>query len=174
MTLFHYVQRGGPIMYLLIIANIVSFTVIIWKWLAVNQEKKRVDENAQSLLNDIRNECEGEPTLEYAKERIEHYVHRLESGMNLVKITATTSPLLGLLGTVLGILVAFETISEQGLGKPELFASGIAMALITTAGGLLVAIPNNIFYNFLMSSMNNIEFSLENKIIPRLSTKGQK
>ena len=92
--------------------------------------------------------------------------------MNIIKITATTSPLLGLLGTVLGILFAFETISEQGLGRPELFASGIAMALITTAGGLLVAIPNNIFYNFLNSSLNNIQMKLEEVLIPKINNSG--
>lgn len=173
MTLFEYVQRGGPIMYILILANIISFTIIIWKYLVLSGEKKNINALADNLLNSMRNESEGQLSFDYAKERIEHHVHSLEKGLNIVKITATTSPLLGLLGTVLGILVAFETISAQGLGKPELFASGIAMALITTAGGLLVAIPNNIFYNFLTSSLNNIQMKLEEILIPKINNSGK-
>ena len=168
MTLFDYVQRGGPIMYILILGNIISFTIIIWKYLVFNSEKKRVNDLADSLFQAIRNESKGNISLEYAKEKIEQHVYSLEKGMNIIKITATTSPLLGLLGTVLGI----ETISEQGLGRPELFASGIAMALITTAGGLLVAIPNNIFYNFLNSSLNNIQMKLEEVLIPKINNSG--
>jgi len=167
---FDYIHRGGPIMYLLLVANFISYTIILWKWFSLRSEKKNISVNAENLLTEIKKEG-GENSLNYAKERISHYVHKLEQGLDWVKIIASTSPLLGLLGTVLGILVAFETISTHGLGKPEFFAQGIAMALITTAGGLLVAIPNSIFYNLLMSSLNNIEFKLENNLIPRLENK---
>jgi biopolymer transport protein ExbB len=173
-TLFDYLHRGGPIMYILVLANIVSFTIIAWKWMILSGQSKAIDLHASSLWESILKELDGKtPGLEYLKERISHHVHQLENGLNVVKITATTSPLLGLLGTVIGILFAFETISETGLGKPELFASGIAMALITTAGGLLVAIPNSVLYNFLMSKLNNIEYRLENKLVPRAKDSGQ-
>lgn len=173
MTLFEYVQCGGPIMYILILANIISFIIIIWKYLVLSGEKKNINALVDNLLNLMRNESEGQLSFDYAKERIEHHVHFLEKGLNIVKIIVMTSLLLGLLGTVLGILVAFETISAQGLGKPELFASGIAMVFITMAGGLFVAIPNNIFYNFLTSLFNNIQMKLEEILIPKINNSGK-
>lgn len=89
-------------------------------------------------------------------------------GLNTVKIIAIISPLLGLLGTVIGILMAFTTISEQGLSDPSAFAGGISVALITTVGGLIVAIPHNIGYNYLIQLVDSIEITLELDILPAI------
>lgn len=170
MTLFDYVHKGGLIMYVLVLANIISFTIIAWKWIVLHNQKKSLQTDANTLWDTILKENGGStPGIAYLKEKIQQHVHKLEVGLDFVKITATSSPLLGLLGTVIGILVAFETISKTGLGSPEKFASGIAMALITTAGGLLVAIPNGILYNVLMSKLNAIEFGFDDILVPKTS-----
>ncbi|HJP31445.1 MAG TPA: MotA/TolQ/ExbB proton channel family protein [Candidatus Latescibacteria bacterium] len=62
---------------------------------------------------------------------------------------ATVAPLLGLLGTILGMITAFESIARAGTGDPQVVASGISVALLTTAGGLIIAIPSLIFYRYL-------------------------
>jgi len=63
----------------------------------------------------------------------------------------TVAPLLGLLGTILGMITAFEAIARAGTGDPQVVAGGISTALLTTAGGLIIAIPSIIFYRYLAS-----------------------
>ena len=63
----------------------------------------------------------------------------------------TVAPLLGLLGTILGMITAFEAIAKAGTGDPQVVAGGISTALLTTAGGLIIAIPSIIFYRYLAS-----------------------
>lgn len=66
--------------------------------------------------------------------------------IDYLSIIGVTSPMLGLLGTVLGMIKAFQTMGYQGMGKPELLAANIGEALITTATGLIIAIPAMAFY----------------------------
>jgi len=68
--------------------------------------------------------------------------------INYLSIVATLSPMVGLLGTVSGMVKAFRNISAQGMGNPELLAENISEALITTASGLIIAIPAMFFYSF--------------------------
>lgn len=75
----------------------------------------------------------------YASGRVQ--VGRLERGLTLLEIIAGVSPLLGLLGTVLGMLTVFNTVTAHGIGDPQVLSSGIAKALVTTIAGLCVAIP---------------------------------
>ena len=74
------------------------------------------------------------------------YVTRFLPVLNTV---SNISPLLGLLGTILGMIVAFESIAESGTGDPRVVAGGISQALITTATGLIIAVPAIIFYRYL-------------------------
>ena len=73
----------------------------------------------------------------------------LERGHNFIKLLAAISPLLGLLGTVTGMIVTFQAISLFGSGDPKLMASGISQALMTTVLGLVVAIPLLFGHSFL-------------------------
>jgi len=75
-------------------------------------------------------------------------VHRLERFLNTLGTIAAISPSLGLLGTVVGMIQAFSSIVNNGVGEPTLLASGISVALITTAAGLMVAIPSLIFHRY--------------------------
>ncbi|MCF6200951.1 MAG: MotA/TolQ/ExbB proton channel family protein, partial [Hydrogenimonas sp.] len=80
---------------------------------------------------------------------------------------ATTATLFGLLGTVVGVLMAFEAIGKVGMGDPSVFANGISMALVTTVGGLIVAIIHTIGYNYLIAYLDDIEASLEEDLLMR-------
>lgn len=164
MRLFEYINQGGFIMYILLIFNIVGFAILFWKITMILGAKK----NVAGLTNEVKEKFfqmgkieESSIAVNILKDEVASCVHKLESGLNTIKIIASVAPLLGLLGTVLGILSAFKVISEQGLSNPSLFAGGIAMALITTVGGLIVAIPHFIGYNYLVGVLDDLEIQLE-------------
>lgn len=85
---------------------------------------------------------------EKAREVALHQIPILERNMWLLGVSATVTPLVGLLGTVAGMILAFKDIAKVGTGNPAILADGISQALITTAAGLTVAIPAVIFYNY--------------------------
>lgn len=167
MRLFDYINQGGPIMYILLILNIVGFTILFWKVYTILSAKKYQDALASEIenrFNEYGNK-DSSVSVNILKDEVQSSVHNLEGGLNTIKIIASIAPLLGLLGTVLGILSAFKVISEQGLSNPSLFAGGIAMALITTVGGLIVAIPHFVGYNYLVGVLDDLEMELEKKAV---------
>lgn len=83
-------------------------------------------------------------------------VERLERGLTLLEIIASVSPLIGLLGTVLGMLTVFEHITQQGLGDPMLLAGGIREALVTTIAGLCVGIPALGFHSYYVKRVDQL------------------
>ena len=90
-----------------------------------------------------------------------HVVHELERFLNTLGTIASISPLLGLLGTVTGIIRAFNAVMLGGMGDPRLLAGGISEALITTASGLAVAIPSFIAYRYLRGKVERIVIDME-------------
>ena len=106
---------------------------------------------------------------EVLKEAIEdagrHVVHELERYLNPLGTIAAITPLLGLLGTVSGMIRAFTAITAQGVGNPTVLAGGIAEALITTAAGLTVAIPSLIAYRFLRGRVDSLVIMIEKEAI---------
>jgi len=86
----------------------------------------------------------------------------LEKNLRILETVVTISPLLGLLGTVMGMIKAFNVIAVQGVGQPGALAGGIAEALITTAVGLSIAIPGLIFYNYFTHRTDKLIRKLEN------------
>ncbi len=86
---------------------------------------------------------------------------RLSRGLGMLETVAAVAPLLGLLGTVLGMIRVFGTISVAGLGNPETLSSGISEAMVTTAAGLIVGIPSLVAYNWLNGRAESIIFQLE-------------
>jgi biopolymer transport protein ExbB len=99
------------------------------------------------------------------KEAIEdtgrHVVHELERFINALGTIASMSPLLGLLGTVSGMIRTFNDITDQGVGNPQVLAGGISEALVSTAAGLVVAIPAVIGYRFLRSRVESLVVQME-------------
>jgi len=81
--------------------------------------------------------------------------------LGILETVAAVSPLLGLLGTVLGMIRVFATISLAGLGNPETLSSGISEAMVTTAAGLIIGIPALVAYNWLTGRADRIIFELE-------------
>lgn len=90
-----------------------------------------------------------------------HVVHQLERYLNMLGTIAAISPLLGLLGTVFGMIKVFTTITVEGVGNGNALAGGIAEALITTAAGLMVAIPAYIFYRYFERRVDDYSVELE-------------
>lgn len=106
---------------------------------------------------------------EVIKEAVEdtgrHVVHDLERFLNTLGTIAGISPLLGLLGTVVGMIKVFSAIMISGVGDANVLAGGISQALITTAAGLTVAIPSYFFYRFFRGMVAEYVISMEEKAI---------
>ena len=94
-----------------------------------------------------------------------HVVHDLERFLNMLGTIAAISPLLGLLGTVTGMIRTFKAITLAGVGNPAAMAGGIAEALITTAAGLLVAIPALVAYRYLRGRVDALVIQMEKESI---------
>jgi len=90
-----------------------------------------------------------------------HVVHELERFLGMLGTIASVSPLLGLLGTVTGIIRAFNDLTLKGSGDPRVLSGGIAEALITTAAGLLVAIPALVGYRYLRGRVEGLVVQME-------------
>lgn len=93
----------------------------------------------------------------------EHEVHGMRRGLRVLVVVTAAAPLLGLTGTVFGMIRAFQTVamSSEALGKAELLAEGIYEAMITTAAGMLVAIPTLVLYHFLAGRVENLTHQLD-------------
>lgn len=106
---------------------------------------------------------------EVIKEAVEdtgrHVIHELERFLNTLGTIAGISPLLGLLGTVIGMIKVFSAIMISGVGDANVLAGGISEALITTAAGLTVAIPSYFFYRFFRGMVAEYVISMEEKAI---------
>ena len=90
---------------------------------------------------------------------------QLESGLSWIQLFITTAPSLGFLGTVLGMIAAFDAIEVAGDISPNIVAGGMKVALITTVGGLIVAIILQFFYNYIVSKIDSIVLSMEDASI---------
>lgn len=111
---------------------------------------------------------------EVIKESIEdsgrHVVHELERYLGPLGTIAAISPLMGLLGTVIGMIKVFAAIMANGVGNPGVLAGGISEALITTAAGLSVAIPALIGYRYLRGRIDGLVVEMEKETIKFLET----
>ena len=94
-----------------------------------------------------------------------HVVHELERYLNTLGTIAVITPLLGLLGTVIGMIKVFAVITSQGIGEPTVLAGGISEALITTAAGLTVAIPSLLFHRFLRGRVDELVVTMEQEAL---------
>jgi len=106
---------------------------------------------------------------ERMKEQIEdvgrHVVHDLERYLNSLGTIASITPLLGLLGTVIGMIKVFSVITTQGVGDPGVLAGGISEALVTTAAGLTVAIPSVMFYRYFRGRVDALVVTMEQEAL---------
>lgn len=165
--LLSYIDRGGVIVYILIALNMLGFTIMFWKVIVLSFSKFRKEKTIVEIVDFVK-----ESNISLQKESIENIINRkikkLEFGLNTVKIIASIAPLLGLLGTVIGVLNSFDSITKSGLGDPSIFSNGISIALITTVAGLIVAIPHYIGYNYIYGILDSIELKLQKEVLKRL------
>ncbi len=103
------------------------------------------------------------------KENIEesgrHVIHSMDKYMTTLGTIATIAPLLGLLGTVVGMIEVFSVITAQGVGSPTELAGGISKALLTTAAGIVIAVPALIFHRYFRGKINDYAVEMEKEAI---------
>lgn len=171
-SLLEYIHLGGYVMYILVALNLIGLSILLWKFIQVQLEKSK----AQKIITNIFNEVQKEHSSSFKNleeeiyNKASKYLLFCETGMTTIKIIATIAPILGLLGTVIGVLSSFETIAAAGFSNgADSFASGISLALITTVGGLIVSLPHYIGYNYLAGSFTKLESKYESLIVNRIT-----
>jgi biopolymer transport protein ExbB len=92
-------------------------------------------------------------------------MNQMESGLSWIQLFIAIAPMLGFLGTVIGMIEAFDAIQVRGDISPNIVAGGIKIALITTVGGLVVAIILQLFYNYILSKIDNLVTAMEDASI---------
>lgn len=96
-------------------------------------------------------------------------VHRMERGLVVLETIAAVSPLLGLLGTGLGMITVFQVVAQEGTGQAQLLSGGISEALITTVTGLAIAIPMLVVYNYFSRRVEDLTVSIEHHSVRLLN-----
>ena len=187
------VQAGGWLMLPIIACSVVAVAIVLERlWTlqekrvlppdVTTQASEWIQQN-QLDMQQLQQLHEGSPigrvlatglayrhaTRDVLKEALEdegrHVVHDLERYLNPLGTIAAISPLLGLLGTVSGMIRSFTAITAVGVGNPAVLADGISEALITTAAGLTVAIPALIAYRYLRGRVDGLVIKIEKESI---------
>ena len=182
-------ERGGLMMYPLAFASFLALAIIVERFFTLRRNKIiipdiiNIIENFKSLRdvelarsicskfngplpNLVRvgldnSELDRVEIKELIEDQGRQEVRQLEKGLGILETIAVVSPLLGLLGTVLGMIQVFNVIKEQGIGQAAALSGGISEALITTVTGLFVGIPVLIFYNYFANKAENFILDIE-------------
>jgi len=193
-SLLQVVKDGGPLMIPIAICSIVLLVFVferaislrrgrvipgpfVKRFLGQLREKQLTRESAMELCEGNRSPTSdvfaaavkkwGRPAVEVEQAIIdagERVTHGLRRYLRLLNGVSTISPLLGLLGTVLGMIKAFNAIATaDAMGRPEMLATGISQALLTTAAGLSVAIPALIAYLFFVGRVDRLIMDIDGK-----------
>ena len=118
------------------------------------------------LAAGIVNQSHGREIMKESIEEVGRQVaHELEKYLNSLGTIASITPLLGLLGTVIGMITVFASIMEHGVGDPSVLAGGISQALITTASGMSVAIPSLMFYRYFRGKVDELVIRMESEAL---------
>ncbi|MEL7152059.1 MAG: MotA/TolQ/ExbB proton channel family protein [Pseudomonadota bacterium] len=178
-SVWSFLELGGPVVALLLVLSVVSLATILlklWQFLSAGVGRRNsletaltlwdkgardeaitVTRQSQSHIRHVMLEAMGStgafaPLSERLAARSEAQITRLESGFRLLDSIAQIAPLLGLFGTVLGMISAFQNLQDAGSSvDPSLLAGGIWVALLTTAVGLAVAMPTALMLTWLES-----------------------
>ena len=140
-------ERGGPVMWPLLALSLVTVTVVVERCLVFGRERRRDAVAAVGELGAERCLADAE--------------RRLAKGMTILDTVITAAPLLGILGTVLGIIECFQLLSAHAQPDPVAISGGVAEALITTATGLTVALCAILPYNWFRSRIRDRLAELE-------------
>ncbi|MEX2150780.1 MAG: MotA/TolQ/ExbB proton channel family protein [Steroidobacteraceae bacterium] len=187
--MWEIIIAGGPVMWPIMLCSVTAAAIILERIWTLQRKRiipQELTERVWRLvetrtLNDRHVEALGRNSplgrvlaaglanhdkgRDIMKESIEdtgrHVVHELERFLNALGTIAAISPLLGLLGTVIGMIEAFDAITSQGVGDPRMLSGGIGEALITTAAGLIVAIPALLGYRYLRGVVDFLVIEME-------------
>ena len=193
--MLHYLEVGGPILWVLVIISIGAFAVVLERIVFFARNEKNIgdtfkDEILSLVANkkideaialcDTKKSCVASAVkkfLQKAPKRIDVQDYEFilkeitiketspyESRSNLLASVISISPMLGLLGTVTGMIRAFTNISKYGAGDAAIVADGIAEALLTTAAGLMIAIPVIVIYNYLNRRLEKMENEIDDVV----------
>ncbi|MCG6835781.1 MotA/TolQ/ExbB proton channel family protein (plasmid) [Fusobacterium vincentii] len=193
--MLHYLEVGGPILWVLVIISIGAFAVVLERIVFFARNEKNVgdtfkDEILSLVANkkideaialcDTKKSCVASAVKKFLQKApkgidVQDYEFILkeitiketspyESRLNLLASVISISPMLGLLGTVTGMIRAFTNISKYGAGDAAIVADGIAEALLTTAAGLMIAIPVIVIYNYLNRRLEKMENEIDDVV----------
>lgn len=191
--MFEIVQAGGILMLPIILCSVLAIAIIIERFWTLNPSRiaprnmlpevwSKIKQNqldaaelrelrnssalGQILASGLVNAKSGRTIMvESIEQAAGHVIHDMSRYLNLLGTIAQITPLLGLLGTVLGMIRVFTEIMAQGTGNANVLAGGISEALITTAAGLTVAIPTLLFYRFFQRRIDTLVVELERESI---------
>ena len=191
--MFELVQAGGWLMIPIILCSIISAAIcverfwtlrieqvaprnllsLVWNWIRNNEmdtvRLRKLKANSplgQILAAGITSHRKGREIMKESIEEVaNHVVHDLERYLNTLGTVAAITPLLGLLGTVIGMIKVFTAIRLEGTGNAAVLAGGISEALITTAAGLTVAIPSLFFYRFFQRRVDELVIYMEQEAL---------
>ncbi|PCJ29991.1 MAG: biopolymer transporter ExbB [Moraxellaceae bacterium] len=191
--MIEFVKAGGLVIYPIILCSIVAIAIIaerlwslrisritpsdllakVWGWVKNNQlDAARVKELRDSsplgkiLAVGLINSNHGRGIMkESIVDSATHEIHEMGRFLNLLGSIAAITPLLGLLGTVIGMIKVFNVIVMEGAGNAAVLAGGISEALYTTAAGLTVAIPALFFHRFFTRRIDEISVMMEQEAI---------
>ncbi len=191
--MFELVQAGGWLMVPILLCSVIAAAICVerfwtlrtaqiaprnllaqvWDWIKNNdmdnrklRELRLGSPLGQILAAGITNHRRGREQMKEAIEEVaNHVVHEMERYLNTLGTVAAIAPLLGLLGTVIGMIKVFTSIKLEGTGNAAVLAGGISEALITTAAGLTVAIPSLFFYRFFQRRVDELVISMEQEAL---------
>ncbi|MET0534526.1 MAG: MotA/TolQ/ExbB proton channel family protein [Steroidobacter sp.] len=192
--MFEIVKAGGILMGPIILASIVTAAIFlerlwtlqtkrvlpkeltekVWRWVEQRQiiQEKHIQALQQNsplgkiLAAGLANRDRERTVIrESIEDTGRHVVHELERFIGVLGTIASLSPLMGLLGTVFGMIETFNSITTSGIGNPAALAGGISVALITTAAGLTVAIPSLLAYKYLRGRVQALVVQMEKEAI---------
>ncbi len=185
--MYHVFLKGGPIMWPLLLTSIIALTVVIERIIFIVTERRKrqpdVVEKILSLVESGKVEAAiaaGKPTTDFVARTLAYALAnrekslsnallraanleltRFNRGLSVLDTTITLAPLLGLLGTVTGMIHAFGLLGASELGAPTAITGGIAEALIATAFGLGIAIVSLLPFNYLNARLEEARHELE-------------
>ncbi|QQD21400.1 MotA/TolQ/ExbB proton channel family protein [Venatoribacter cucullus] len=187
------IQSGGWMMVPIIICSILAVAITferfwtlraakiappellarVWGWMKNNQlDSTRIKELRSTsplgrvLAAGLINSRHGRQIMKESIEEVaSHEIHLMERYLNALGTVAAVAPLMGLLGTVFGMIQVFSEIMAQGTGQANLLAGGISEALVTTAAGLVVGIPALIAHRMLQRRVDEIVVFMEQEAI---------
>lgn len=188
-SLLTHIRKGGPVMVPILLLGLSALVIAVFKWFQISRIRVAEPIELQAILTHLNNGAKSKaksiaesitgPVGEMLTTAIQHvgekkeYIEevmyekmlgtkpRLERLLPMIALSAATAPLLGLLGTVTGMINTFNMITAFGTGDPKTLAGGISEALVTTEFGLIVAVPSLLLHAFINRKAKSVIGSME-------------